>query len=282
MKKADFIINKINKISKIPIESKSLFKRYILESLEGKNLITFYNWECPPRILDVDEKGKTFVDYCVNLEKVFRGEKIDDYTEIPRIVEEKKKEIEILRFLKSLGLKFRFIKLIADTNAYYITPYSLEVSGEEGIEETFLRFKRKIGTILKKDYKFIETKAYLFTTLLKEYRKEYENAFVEALKILDSDVSRLINLVTWNQQKRYIKGHLGFKEDQQKKIIDITKKTIATYGAEGAIFDLLSKTEGFSNCTWINIEEANKRTIEITNCLRKKKGISELPIIFPK
>jgi len=280
MNKIDSIINKINKKSRIPIESEFLFRKYISESLTGKNLITFYNWECPPRILDADKKGRLFINYCVNLEKIFRGETIDNFTEIPRVVKDKEREIDMLKFLKSLGLKFRFIKLIADTNAYYITPYSLQVLGKEKIKKVFSDFKRKIEEMIRKDYKFVEINTFLFTNLTNKYQKEYENAVFKALDILDSDISKLIKPKTWNQQKEYIKGHLGFKEYQRKEIIDIAKRTIATYGAEGILFNLLSKTKNFSNCVWMNIEEADQRTIAITNCLRQKSRLANLPMIF--
>lgn len=282
MNKIDLIIKKIKQNSQMPIEGESLLRSYIYQSLKKGRPITFYNWECPPRILDMDKKGKLFINYCVDLGKIFRGEKLDEYTEIPRIVKEKERENKTLGFLKSLGLKFRLVKVIADTNAYYITPYSLKVSGKKKIKKIFFRFKRKIEIMLKKDYSIAETKAYLFTTLIKEYQKEYEGTFSEALKILDSDVSKLIKLKTWNQQLQYIKRHLGFKEYQQREIIDFTKRTIATYAAEGIMFNLLAKTKKFSNCVWLNIEEVDQKTIEITNCLRKRKNLGKLPIIFPK
>lgn len=298
------IIKKINQKSKMRIENENLFRKYVLDSLRGKRLITFYNWECPPRILDKDKKGKIFINYCVDLEKVFRGKKIDEYTEIPRVVKEKKREIKILEFLMSLGLKFRFVKIIADTNAYYITPRSCKILGKREVENTLLEFKRKIEKILRKDYRFIETKAFLFTILTKKYQKEYRNAVMEILKILlfrnsyseiikDHEVedrARMSNLSApdlikpeiWRKELGYIKKHLGFKDYQRKEMIDFTKRTIATYGAEGMVFDLLSKTKRFSNCAWLNIEEPSRESVEITNCLRNRKGLGKLPMIFPK
>lgn len=282
MERIDSIIKKINQKSQRPIENEKLFREYVLDCLNGKKAITFYNWECPPRILDKDKKGKIFLNFCVDLEKVFKGEKIDDYTETPRVVAEKIKETKILNFLKSLGLKFRFMKIIADTNAYYIMPESLKILGKEKIENTFMEFKKKIDAILKRDYKFIETESVMFTDLIKKYRNEYENAMLDALNDLCSDKTGLIKSIIWQNQLKYIKRHLGFKDYQRKEMINFTKKTIATYGAEGVVFDLLSKTKRFSNCVWLNIEEPSLESIEIINCLRNKKGLGKLPMIFPK
>lgn len=282
MKKIDLIIKKINQRSQRPIENEKLFRKYALDSLIGGEAITFYNWECPPRILDKNKSGEIFLNYCVDLEKVFRGEKIDNYTEMPRIVAEKIREIKALNFLESLGIKFRFVKIIADTNAYYITPESLKILGKKEIKNTFLEFKERIEEILSKDYKFIELGIFLFTDLIKKYRKEYESAVAQALNILNSENSDLVRLKIWKNQLEYIKNHLGFKGNQQKEMIEFTKKVIATYGAEGMIFDLLSKTEQFSNCVWLNIEEPSLESIEITNCLRNRKKLGKLPMIFPK
>lgn len=280
MKQIDLIIKKINQKSQRPIENEMLFREYILDSLSGKKAITFYNWECPPRVLEKDKKGKIFLNYCVDLEKVFRGEKIDDYTEIPRVVAEKTREIKMLKFLESLGLKFQFIKIVADTNAYYITPESLKISGKKEIESVFAEFEEKIKEILRKDYKNIETQTFLFTVLMKRYQKEYKNAMAEILKILNSGNPDLIKPEIWKKQLEYIKKHLGFKDYQRKEMMDFTKRTIATYGAEGVVFDLLSKTRRFSNCVWLNIEEPSLESIEITNCLRNKKNLGKLPMIF--
>ncbi len=275
--KINFILQKLNKNSQRPIENKTLFKEYIRQSLRGTP-ITFYNWECPPRILDKDKKGRVFLNYSVDLKKVLRGEKLDKYTEIPRVVQKRKRENKILVFLRSLDLNFRFVKIIADTNAYYITPISVEILGKK-ISENFLEFKNEINRIIRKEYR-IKPKVYLFSKLMGKYKQEYDNAFNDILRILNSNISQLIPVKIWEEQLRYIKNHIGFEESQQGEIVNFSKRAIATYGAEGIVFDLLSKTESFSNCIWLNIEEVSERTVIITNCLRVKKRLGKLPILF--
>lgn len=281
MKKIKFILKKIKKASQKGIENQNLFEGYIEESISKRKLITFYNWECPPRVLDVDKKGRVFVNYCVDVEKVFRGEKFDKYTELPRVAEEQKKEKRALAFLMSLGLHFRFVKIIADTNVYHLTPESLGILGEENIKGKFLVFKREIEMMVEKNYE-IRPRVYFFTDLIKDYKKEYEEALDESLRILNRDVRDLVSFKTWQEQLQFTKEHMGFKKLQQKEIMDFARRTIATYAAEGIVFNLLSGTKDFSNCVWLNIEEISDRAIEITNCLRVKKGIGKLPMIFPK
>jgi len=96
------------------------------------------------------------------------------------------------------------------------------------------------------------------------------------LKLLGAN--KLIPQSIWNQQLNRTQRHIGLK--RQERIIEFSKRTVASYAAEGIVFELLSKTERFPNCIWLNTAEADRRTIEITNCLRVKKGIPKLPMIF--
>ena len=282
MEKIEAILKKINKRSIMPLENEPLFGNYAKDSLECGKMITFFNWECPPRTLDMDKTGNVFLNYCVDLEKIFRGEKLDYYTEMPRVVAQKNREIRALRFLKSLGLKFRFIKIIADTNAYYITPQSLKASGKRKLDDIFSDFKLRIDGILEKDYKDFRTGSLLFTSMIKRYRREYESALSEALSNLNSGNQGLVRPEIWKKERDYIQEHVGFNASQRESLTEFTKKVIATYAAEGVIFAKLSETDDFSNCVWLNIEEPSFESIEITNCLRNKKGLGKLPMIFPE
>ena len=139
-----YIFEQIQKKSIKKIQNPEALKKYIQQSLIQGIPITFFNWECPPRFLD-----NGAVNYLVDLNKIFAGKKIDKYTELPRVVEQSRKEIRILNFLNSLGIKYRFIKIIADSNAYYLTPGSLDKFSREKIIKVYLRFKEKINNRLR-------------------------------------------------------------------------------------------------------------------------------------
>ncbi|MBI2607393.1 MAG: hypothetical protein HYW51_01045 [Candidatus Doudnabacteria bacterium] len=233
-------------------------------------MITFYNWECPPRFLDIDGG----ISYLVDLDKIFKGQKIDKFTELPRVVSQSKREIRILKKLNSLGLKYRFVKIIADTNAYYLTPESLQRYGEQNVKRKFLEFKTKIeGGILKYPAR---TKVFLFTELIKDYQQLYDKSFQKALKLLKQD--KLVSKWWIAEQLKRTKEHVGINEAE--KLQEFCFRTIASYAAEGLVFGRLSKTRFFANCVWLNIEEADERTITITNSLRIKEGKDPLPMLF--
>lgn len=280
MKKTDYIIQQIKQKSKMPIENEFLFRIYIRQSLKNQKIITFYDWECPPRFLDKDKKSKVFINYCADLDKIFNNNNIDKFTEIPRVVKNKKQDNQILKFLKDLGIKFKLVKIIADTNAYYLTPESVNILGKQNVKNSFLEFKNRINQMLEKDYRIIRTKVYLFTELIAKYKKQYQHAFNQALKILNANKLNLISEKTWQEQLERIKSHIGLNDKTQ--IENFAKRIIASYAAEGIIFDLLSKGNILLNCVWLNTKEIDQRTIEITNCLRIKRKISKLPMLFLK
>ena len=133
----NIILQLLKNSSQQPLENEALIKRYIVDALTNKVLITFFDWECPPRTISRTGDGAQFVNYDIDLDKIFRGETIDRYTELPRAVSQQGDEIRALKYLIKSGLAFRFVKIIADTNAYYITPESVEIMGRERIEKVF-------------------------------------------------------------------------------------------------------------------------------------------------
>jgi len=265
-KNIKFAFEKIEKRSKKRMENPQALRRYLKESEFMP--ITFFNWECPPRFLDNGE-----ISYLVDIKKIFRGEKIDEFTELPRVVVNKEREIRILNYLNSLGINYRFVKIIADTNAYYLTPEVLKKTGKNEIRKKFGEFKLAVENNLKK-YP-AQCAVYLFSDLMSRYTKTYETAFYFALSRLRLGRKCVEKEIIEKQLKR-TREHVGVKGEQ--KIEEFALRTIASYAAEGLVFRKLSSTKYFSNCIWLNIEEADNRTIKITNLLRDKQD--SLPMIF--
>lgn len=271
MSNMDKIFKILELNSKRGMQNQSAIRSFLELSIKTRKLITFYNWECPPRFLD---NGR--INYLVDLEKIFRGQKIDKFTELPRVVAQRRREIRILNLLNSLGLQYQFVKLIADTNAYYLTPDSLLQLGEETVRTSFRKFKQKIQERI--ELYPANSKVYLFTELLGQYRNLYTQSYQEALRLLRAQ--KLLSKDILLKQFKRTREHVGISG--QKNVEEFSLKTIATYAAEGMAFDKLSQASRLLNCVWLNIEEVDTRTIAITNCLRRRKGIDPLPMWFPK
>jgi hypothetical protein len=266
MEKICQIIQQIETKQKMPMQNKALILKY----LKSGKTITFYDFECPPRFIDQDKSGKIFINYLVKLNKIFEKEKIDHFTEIPHCIKNQTREIKTIKFLQSLGINFRFAKIIADTNLDYITPNSKKILGKKKIKNNFQKFKKLIQKQCQK-YS-IEVRIVLFSDLIKNFKKDYQSAFNYALK------NNLISAKILKEQIKRTQQHIGIKN--QDEAIEFSRRTIATYAAEGIVFNKLSQTKNFSNSVWLNMDESNKRTIVITNSLRKKRKIGPLPMIF--
>jgi len=272
------VLKKIKQNSQKPITNIGLLRKYIAQSLEGDNLITFYNWECPPRSISKTKEGKVFINYDIDIKSISNGKKIDHFTELPRVIEQPEREKKILKFLNTLGIKYRFAKLIADTNIYYLTPDTVKILGRKKIMMKLKEFK---NLIIEKSKQYpVKVEVYLFTELTKKYKKVYKESFYKTFNLLKKNPEEIIPKKFLKQQFSRTRNHVGLESPD--KIEDFSLRTIASYASEGIIFDLLSKTKDFSNCVWLNIEEVDQRVIVITNCLRHKKNLEELPMVFLK
>jgi hypothetical protein len=276
MNRAQKIINQLGDISSRPLENPRSLAVYISESFDKGTMITFYNWECPPRRISRSKDGKEFINYDVDLAVISKGRKIDQYTEIPRVIEKAQEEKEILEYLAATKINFRFVKVIADTNVLYIAPESMEYLGKKKIIRAHRNFAQLIADKTREYPVAVEVK--LFTQLIKPFQEIYDNAYQQALTYLQNDSVELVTTRTYQAQLARTRHHVGLTNSKQVKAF--TDRTIATYAAEGVVFDRLRQTDYFSNCVWLNIEEVNQRTIDMTNSLRKKSGLDNLPMIF--
>lgn len=266
------MIKLIEERSKRPFENEKLISKYLDGSIYKNEPIVFYDWECPPRRLVFNKKTGYFLNFNIDLKKIFRKIKEDEFIELPRAMDAR--ERRILSFLKTLIPNFYFVKIVADTNAYYLSPSSLKIYNPKQIKNKFLDFKSKIKKAIA-GYP-VATKVILASKFFKNYGKEYTNYFKEALALFKKTSPANQRLLTKQLERN--REHLGLEDKKFNKAF--SKKVIASYAAEGMVFWLLSQKEKNSNYIWLNIAEADKRTVEMTNFLRKKKRIELLPMIF--
>lgn len=290
MKNVKAIMQSLDERSVMPMQNRAAIERMVA----ANQPITFYNWECPPRYLDMAPDGQEFVNYDVDLDKIFRGELLDDFTELPRVVASRDDEIATLQWLNSLGISYSFVKIVADTNAVYLTPESLEILGEDRVRQKFREFAGRIQDRLA-DYP-AKTDVRLFTDLIQPYQKLYDQSYQAARQMLrplagkdgfcgggilarglSQNSSQLVDVGVIKQQIKRTLRHMGMSNSNSTR--QFALNTIASYAAEGVVFDRLTKV-ALPNCVWLNNHEIDERTITITNCLRSQLGIEPLPMLF--
>ena len=195
---------------------------------------TFYSWECPPRKLI---EGRV-LDFEVNTDDIFMGQKCDLFTELPKIVEFVNIEKTFFNF------NFSYYKIIADTNAYYLSPESISLNGEDRLRDIFVNFKDRIQKLSDSIYGVGKVKVLLFTELISEYRTEYNELFLEVLNKIEDYYS----VDEFEKIKQYLISHVGFNEGEN--LVLFTQKVIASYIVEGMIIPKV-----LNNPIWINFDE---------------------------
>ena len=211
---------------------------------------TYYSWECPPRTL---MEGK-WLDFGVDLDKVFRGEKIDKFTELPKFLEFCQEESKVLKQLDQI-----YYKIVADTNAYYLSPETVIKYGKKRIENIFQCFKRKVEQACLKRYGVGKVKVVLFTELIKDYKEIYEVIFTTVVASIFSYVSTK----EFRDIKDYLKEHVGFLEGEA--LNRFATRVIASYIAEGVVIPKV-----FTGPIWVNYDEP-PCLAKMTNRLNGKK-----------
>ena len=178
------------------------------------------------------------LDFRVDLNKIFNGIKADSFTELPKIIEFKDIESKILTYIEGND----YYKIIADTNAYSLSPESLRLIGLENVKKIFKQFKEEIQKRCDIFYGVGRVKVVLFTDLIKNYKKVYKNLFKYYINEIDKLASKKELIDIGN----YLKKHIGLKEN----IEEFTKKVICSYIVEGILIPLV-----LPNPIWINFDE---------------------------
>ena len=241
--------------------------------------ITFYSWECPPRRIDYDKKYGRWVNFDVDIKKIVNGGRTDKYTEIPRIISKTNEEKWFIKNIINQNPNAKYIKLIADTNGLYLFPKSKIILGRSKINLLSEIFLNELRTKSKNLFGNLSPKFYLYTYFQNKYREKYEMYFNSILTSLTNkqNVIPIKSLEAWED---CMINHDGFdKENEIDEQRDVMNRIIASYCAEGMIFELLSKNNIIPNPVWINWEE-KPETAVTTQILREKNSLQPLPIIY--
>lgn len=252
---------------------KSIFQ----ESLKKGEVISFFDWECPPRKLRKDKDGSTWFDFDLDLEKIVEGEKINKFTELPKLIT---KENETKAVLDLIGKEFgqkQLLKLIANTNWLYLYPDSLRRIGEARLREISERFENLLQKKANQLYGEGKIKLLNFTRLQERFKNGYDRAFDDVLGNFEEIVPEEIK----TQWETRLISHVGLTEKQKRERKTLAKRVIASYAAEGVVFELLDKSGVLPNPVWISLDEPSFAGVT-TEILRKRKGLPPLPKVFFK
>jgi len=246
----------------------------ILKNSNKSNCFSYFDWECPPRKKEVDENGEIWFDFDLPLEKIVSGQKVNEFTELPKILEKEKETKEILSILEKYNA-LPLIKLVADTNWLYLYPRTLEKVGEKRLKKIADRFEFLLQE--KSDEMFGKNKIRVinFTRFQKRFEREYGQAFNGIVENYEKIVPDKIK----KKWENYLASHVGLPEKEKSYRKELAKKAVASYVAEGIIFDLLDKRGLFPNPFWICVDEP-EFVGNTTEILRKEKGIRPFPKIF--
>ncbi|MBM4401714.1 MAG: hypothetical protein FJ044_00520 [Candidatus Cloacimonetes bacterium] len=240
-----------------------------------KRYFSFFDWECPPRRLRKDEDGSYWFDFDLDLEQIVEGKKLDKFTELPKLVTRENKTEVILDLIeKEFGQK-QFLKLVADTNWLYLYPESLKRTGGNRLCEIAKRFENLLQGKADQIYGQGRIKVLNFTRLQGKFKTEYEGAFNEVLSNYETEVPKRLR----SQWEMRLISHVGLNEEQKQERRNLTKRVIASYAAEGIVFDWLDKSGVLPNPVWISFIEPPFAG-ETTEILRKRRGLPPLPKIF--
>lgn len=236
--------------------------------------VSFFDWECPPRVKKVDSDGKIWFDFDLPLEKIVDGEMIDEFTELPKIITKEKETREILELLKEREA-LPLTKFVADTNWLYLYPETLKRMDLGRLKEISNRFVQLLQQKADEMFGVGMIKMVNYTDVQDRFRSDYEAAFETIMKEYDYLVPEG-NKRAWEE---FIVPHVGLQPEEIEYRKGLTKRVIASYAAEGIVFDLLEQNRIFSNPFWICLDEP-EFVGDTTEILRKEKEIDPFPKIF--
>ncbi len=271
-----------NKLIKL-LNGKSTYKpvniQAIVGAMERNEEITFYSWECPPRQIVQSKKFGQFVNFDVDIKKVVNGQLLDKFTEVPRITSQGKKELWFIKNILSKYKRAKYIKIIADTNAKYLYIKSYKILGETKMNFLSNKFKKLLEIKSKRIFTKYDLKFYLYTEFQRRFVYEYEMFYKLVYESFKNTRSKFVNKEIYKAWYECMFNHVGYTKKDKLERLDVLKRGIATYAAEGMLFELLNKSKMIPNPVWINWEDKPDMA-EASNILRLRYGLNKLPIIY--
>jgi len=109
--------------------------------------------------------------------------------------------------------------------------------------------------------------------------KDYEMFFNFIYKSFLKDKSELVSSDILDAWKDCMINHIGMTKKDKIEQLNVMKRVIASYAAEGMVFEILNRSKILPNPVWVNWEEIPNMA-KTTNILRLRYGIEPMPIIY--
>lgn len=241
--------------------------------------ISFYSWECPPRQVQESPQYGRWVNFDLNLETIVKGNKLDQYTELPRLTTQPEQENWFIQTVVKKNNQATYTKIVADTNATYLFIKSGKILGEKKIAA----LSKKFRALLEKEANRLLGKnappIILFTALQKDFKAEYDLFFNLVCQSFQGNQSRFVPQPITRAWQKCLLDHIGLTKKDKAEKSDVLGRIIASYAAEGMIFELISQTGILPNPVWVNWEE-ELNLAQTTDVLRKRYGLESMPKLY--
>lgn len=251
----------------------------IKKAVNNNEPITFYSWECPPRQIVENGKLGRWVTFDVDIDSIVDGKMLDEFTEVPWITLETEKEKWFINKILPLYKKANYIKIIADTNAKYLFVKSYKILGGKKIRHLSYKFKISLEKKAKKLFGNKSPDFVLYTKLQKAFEKEYETYFNFVFNSFSGIKSDLVGKSINKAWYDCMFNHIGYSKGDKIELEEVMKRAIASYAAEGVLFEILDRAGTFPNPVWVNWEE-KPSLARASNILRQRLGLNKLPIVY--
>lgn len=245
---------------------------------EDDEPISFYSWECPPRQIKIDKKNGRWVNFDIDIKSIVEGKKLDEFTELPRLTSQWEKEKWFIETIVNQNPNATYTKIIADTNGLYLYTKSKDILGEKKIRLLSNKFRRYLESKSKELLDNNSPNLVLYTKFQGKFRSEYEMFFDLVYKSIGSEEEIVSKDLLDYWMDRMI-NHIGLTQKDKKYRLDILKRVIASYAAEGMVFELLNNLNILPNPVWVNWEE-KPESAQTTELLRERYGLSPIPVIY--
>lgn len=261
------LLNELENNSVAPVRNKKLLLNYL-----KNDSVTFYVWECMPSKTTIDKDNQVFFDFDINIDDSINKSKFSRLIKVER---------KFFALLNKYKLNYKFYIFTADTNPSIMYPESKVRYSSKQLESLSRSFQKQLqkraDTLLDKNKAVVLR----FSKIMNKYLPIYQKTFNQIYNDLSIDLykNKWVNSRLSKQVIKHLSNHIDIPMDLKAELEERACRYLASYAAEGMVFNMLNKIYKFKNLVWINNEIVGP-SAAATELALKKTGQSGTPIIF--